>query len=98
MKELKLKNGSIEVDVTIAAIMMNLEALFAKNKFAFYDLVMKCNNESYEWEYRNSKRVMKNYHLMESDGKILDDIQNVVLSAVEIDGGDMRIVDPIDRN
>lgn len=97
MKEMKLKNGGVELDVTIAATMLSLEGLLAHTRVAFYDLVMKCKDASHEFTYSNSERVLKCHNLMERDGAIPADVKNIVLSAVDGDKGEMHIVDPIDR-
>lgn len=96
MKELKLKNGGIELDVCIAAMTMSMETLLAEKPIAFYDLVMKARDDKYEL-FGNSPDILKSAALLEQDGSMRSDTRNIVMSSVEGDEGEMHMVDPIDR-
>ena len=97
MKELKLKNGGLELDIVIAAMTMSMETLLAENPIAFLDLVIKARNDNYE-PFGNSPDILKKAGLLESNGAMRQDTRNIVLSSTEGDEGDMHMVDPIDRS
>ena len=97
MKELRLKNGSQELDITIAATITSLKGLLADQPIAFCDLVMKARDDTYE-PFGNAGDILKRSSLLKQAGTMRQDIRNIVLSAVDGDEGEMHIVDPIDRS
>jgi len=96
MKELKLKNGGVELDVCIAAMTMAMESLLAETPIAFFDLVMKARDDTHEL-FGNSQDILRKAALLEPGGTMRQDTRNIVLSSVEGDEGEMHMVDPIDR-
>jgi len=96
MQELKMKNGGVELDVVIAAMQMSMETLLAESPIAFFDLVMKARDDTYE-VFGNSPDILKKSALLEQNGTMRSDTRNIVLSSVEGDEGEMHLVDPIDR-
>ena len=97
LEELKLKNGSTEVNVVIAATVMNLKRLITETPGVFYDVVMKARDESYEL-FNSIGDIRNESPLLEPDGSMRQDIRNIIMSATDGDEGDMHIVDPIDRD
>lgn len=97
MKELKLKNGGVELDVVIAAMTMSMETLLAETPIAFFDLVMKARDDTYEL-FGNSQSILEKASLLEPNGKMRQDTRNIVLSSVKGNEGEMHMVDPIDRS
>lgn len=100
MKEIRLKNGSTEVEPLVIAAMVSLDNLLKNHVTAFYDLVMICRTAGrphplnrYQ-PFGNNGQVLQDLALMEADGKVHDSIRNVVLSAVTGDGLNMALGSP----
>jgi hypothetical protein len=95
----KLKNGSEEVPQLVTVTMVALRGLLDPEKgvqgaTALYDLVMKCRDDSYQF-FGNNQQYLENLDLVESSGTIHQSIKNIVLSAVDGEGMNMAIVNPI---
>ena len=93
MKLLKLKNGSEEPDVLVTSTMMSLRGLLGNNPIAFYELTMKCRDDSHEF-FGNTEKDLQGLRLVQTDGKIHKSIRNIVQSAVTGDGLDLSLESP----
>ena len=99
MEFVKLKNGSEEPTLAVATIMLSLKHLMKPsenvgNILAFCDLAMKCRNPDYQVSGQ-ALDTLQRLGLLESDGGVHDITKNIVLSAAEGDGIDMKLVSPI---
>jgi hypothetical protein len=93
MNEIALKNGTSEQAILVSGILLTLRELMAQNVLAFYDLVMMCRNPNYQAFDANIK-LLQESGLLESNRKVHDSIRNIVLSAVEGERLEMRLVSP----
>ncbi len=93
----ELKNKTTVPDFVIAVTMMSLDALFNKDPIAFYELVQKCRNPKHEM-FGNTLEIGKKWGLITYDGRIHDYTKNIILSAANGDGFDMRLDSPINQN
>lgn len=89
----KLKNGSEAVEVLVETTMISLTSLREENTIAFFELVQKCRNPQHIM-FGDAKEIAQKFGLIEQ-GKIHDVIKDIILSAVEGDMLDMKMVDPI---
>ena len=93
MKEVKLKNGATEAEVLVVVTLTSISSLMELNPMVFYDLVMKCRDNSYKF-FGNNIDVLLKRSLVQRDGNIHNSIKNIVLSAVEGEGLELNIVSP----
>lgn len=91
--EVTLKNGSTLRKSLVNAIMSSLKSLWEKDRFVIEELIEKIHNPDYQLG-RYSEKELKEHKLIQSDGTIHSDIQNVVLLAVEGEGSNMRLTSP----
>lgn len=89
---IKLKNGIEEPDKLVAVVMLALKILLKEKPLVFHDLVMLCRNGSSPW---SDMTPAKDAGLLQPDGKVHDSIRHVILSAVEGDGLDMVLGEPV---
>ena len=94
MEALTLKNGTVEARVVVTSTMMNLEALLTENPIAFYELVQVCRNPEHRIFSQVQVKSLEELGLL-SSGKVHNSIKNVVLSAVEGNGLDMTLGNPV---
>jgi hypothetical protein len=94
METVKLKNGSEEVEALVKVTMISLGGLFEEKPLVFYDLVMYCRDNSYEW-FGHNQSICKELSLLLPDGSVHDSIKNIVLSAAVGSDLDMRLVSPV---
>ena len=92
METLKLKNGSEETTDIVTTLMMALRHLLDKKPIPFYELVMCCRDRSHQ-PVGNTGDVLSDFGLW-NDG-VHESVRNVVLSAVEGDGWEIRLTSPI---
>ena len=95
----RLKNGIEEAKPLVAVVMLSLESLFKEGKgIVFYELVEICKDSNHKPWGTAIGEDLKNLSLAsEVDGKWLvhDSIRNIVLSAAEGEGLDLRLVNPV---
>ena len=95
---MKLKNGADEVPQLVAVVMHTLRSLMVSAPLQVYDLAMFCRDPTYEFFGDNgSKLVSLGLLNARPDGKfaVHESIYNVVTSAVDGEGLDMRLVNPV---
>jgi len=93
METVKLKNGTYELKPFVIVYFNSIKMLLEKNPIAFYELTMKARNSDHQF-FENAKDVLESFKLVQSDGHIHQSIVNVILSAVEGDMLDMKLVSP----
>lgn len=91
MVMLKLKNGSEEFQPAVIATMMAIRSLDAAH---LYELAMKCRDRDHKL-FGNAGEILQARKLISPSGQIHHTIRNIVLSAIEGDGADMTIGNPI---
>ncbi|MGQ0527595.1 MAG: hypothetical protein ACT4OY_06160 [Alphaproteobacteria bacterium] len=89
-----LKNGAEEAKPLVAVTMMSLEGLMQQNPIAFYELTMKARDSKHQF-FGNAGQVLEKFNLVSANGSMHDSIRNIVLSAVEGDGLDMTLGNPV---
>ena len=94
MKVVRLRNGSEEAAPLVTVTMMSLEHLVKERPLAFYDLVMKCRDRSYQFFGDNGEH-LQDLALVGDGESIHNSIRNIVLSAVRGDGMDMMLDSPL---
>ncbi|MDP2967068.1 MAG: hypothetical protein Q8N87_01505 [bacterium] len=94
MKILVLKNRAEEVEGLVIATMVSLEHLLKSNPIVFYELVMKCRDNNYQF-LGNTAEPLEELGLVQRDRTVHDSIRNIVLSAAEGSGLGMKLVSPV---
>lgn len=94
MNRLKLKNGTEEAAPLVKVTMMSAEHLVESNPIAFVELVALCRDRDHEL-FGNTAVELQRLALVGPDGSVHDSIRNVVLSAAEGEGLEMRFVSPL---
>ena len=99
MTEMKLKNGSMEVDKLIAVVTLVLNRLMdgeVAELLALWDLRHKAEDNRHVVSGKSAELLS---HLFEDESckRMHGSIRNIVLSSVVLDGTDIKLVDPIDR-
>jgi len=91
---IKLKNGSTEAKPLVRCMATILSGLMDKNPLAVYELVEKCRDSSHKC-WGDTEEVLKDCALLQSDGHVHNSIRNIVLSAVEGEGKNFTIGNPV---
>jgi len=87
IETVKLKNGTEEAKPLVVATMLSIKTLMKKQPIAFYDLVLKCRDNSYK-PFGINGQVLQDLALLQPDGSVHGSIKNIVLSgAVDMPGG-----------
>lgn len=94
VKLVKLKNESEEVLVLVNATMMSLTKLLETNPMALYELVEVCRKPDHQI-FGELDKVLRDFSLLQCDNKPHSSIKNIVLSAIEGEGLDMCVVNPV---
>lgn len=89
-----LKNGAEEAKTIVNVLMKTLEDLVQQNPIAFYELVQLCKDSNHAL-FGNTGEILQQRALVQSDGRVHDSIQNVVLSAVQGEMLEMRLTNPV---
>ena len=98
MVMVKLRNGSEELKILVNAIHLNLQAILTKHPISFYDLVTLARDKNYKIFPPNAKCLIQLGLLNEGqpgEYHMHDSIKSIILSSVEGDMLDMKLVDPI---
>jgi hypothetical protein len=90
----KLKNGSCESKILVAVFVATLRNLFTERPIHAYELVSKARDSTHKFFGRTGEDLQK-LGLVESNGEMHESVRNVVLSAVQGDGFDMKLGDPV---
>ena len=94
MKMVTLKNHTEEALSLVNVTMMSLRSLMKKSPMALYELVMKCKDNGHVC-FGNTGKNLRNLSLVQANGLVHGSIKNIVLSAVEGDGFDMVLTNPV---
>lgn len=97
MELIKLKNGTEEAKSLIAAVEMSTNRLLSDGfpyPMAFWELVRACKDVTYEPNHLITIELVL-LGLMERDGRVHESVKNIVLSSVEGEGLDMKLVPPV---
>lgn len=94
LKTVKLKNGAEEAKGLVNITFMILQDLSKKNPILLYELVKKCRDRSHRF-FGNTGETLRSMELVQSDHSIHSSIKHIVLSSVEGEGMEMRLVRPI---
>ena len=97
MEVVTLKNGAQEAKVLVAVVLQGLERLFMERPGAAVDLVAFCRDSTHEFFGTNGATLTdSNWLVRTSDRYVVHDSdRNVILSAVEGDGLEMTLGNPI---
>ena len=96
----QLRNESEEARAVVMAVMHVLKSLLDPKKggirgaLAVYELTMACRDPNYQIE-KSFRERLTNLQLIQKDGSIHPSVRNVVCSAVEGEGLEMRLVNPL---
>jgi len=93
MEEVKLRNGTSEADVLVAATMLSLRALAESKPVALIELVEVCRDPKHTI-WGQCAEELKDVSLLQPDGRPHDSIRNIVQSAAEGEGFEVHLVDP----
>lgn len=88
-----LKNGSVEFQPLVKITMLSLEKLMLDKPILFYELVMKARDSKHVF-FGNSADDLKSLNLIHNDETLHESIRNIIVSATEGDGLDMKLVSP----
>lgn len=96
METVTLKNGAEEVKSAVGLLLVVLRDLLKENPMAFYDVVMVARDPAYiDRVFPIHKMTLTGLNLLEASGNMHDTIRNIILSAVEGDGPEMTLTNPI---
>lgn len=90
----RLHNGAEESIDVIVVTMMSLQELFWNKPVIVYELVMLARDPSHQL-YANTSEVLQQLALVEAKDRMDDSVRNVVLSAVDGEGIDMILRNPV---
>jgi len=91
----KLKNGSEEAESLVNVAMHTLSNLMKTQPILFYELVQKCRDRDHKFFWQTEEK-LESMSLV-SNWEIHDSMVNIVLSAVEWENLDMRLVSPLSK-
>lgn len=95
MQTAKLKNGTVEAVPLISVTMMALKNLMESSPITLSELAEVCKDKNHK-TFGNTGVVLKDLALMQPNGRIHSSIQNVVLSAIEGEGLEMHLTNPVE--
>ena len=95
-KMVPIRNGTYEFEPLVQGIIHSLVELRHKDPLAFHDLVMKCRDNNYQLS-KGTAFIAQNWAVLNINGGVIPNLRNVVTAAVEGDGMDMVITDPIQQ-
>lgn len=87
-----LRDGSEEPQVLVAALMVQLRQLFSSAPMVFYDAVMHARTGKQQFNAARLEEIG-----LTQGGVMHDSIQHVIRSAVQGDGFNMILSDPVSR-
>ena len=74
--------------------MMSIRNLMETNPIAFYELVMICRDSNHA-PFGNTGDILRNFNLLNTEGKVHSSIRNIVISAVTGEGLEMTLGSPV---
>jgi len=93
METATLKNGAVEAKALVEITMLSLMKL---GPIELYELVQICRRSDHP-PWGDTIDTLKSWQLVGQDGVVHDSIKNIVLSAAEGDGLDLRLGSPIKK-
>lgn len=93
MEIVTLKNGTEEAKGLVQVTRISLEKLFEQQPVAFCELVACCKERGHKPQ-GNTGETLQSLALLQPDNSPHGSIRNIVLSAVEGDGLEMKLVSP----
>lgn len=94
LKTVKLKNGEEEAEGLVNITFMLLKDLSKNNPILLYELAEKCRDRNHKF-FGNTGDTLREKELVQSDYSMHSSIKNIVLSSIEGEGMEMRLVNPI---
>jgi hypothetical protein len=91
MRSVSLRNGSTEKGELVAITSLALRGLPRETLVEFREVIRNPNFKISD----KSRRILKDKALMENNGSVQSSIKNVVLSAVQDEGEDTKLVNPL---
>jgi len=95
---IKLKDGNTIQKSMASVLQISLQNLMQKDPIAFYEFVELCRDAKHEL-FGNTAETLKKYLLIETTNKgnysVRDEMKTFVANAVEGEGLDMKLVDPV---
>ena len=95
-----LKDGSQVPQVCLDTVSTHIQGLAKDKVFAFYDLVQKCKNAEHKilkTPFGDSTAILQAHELIDSTGRVHEDIRKIVLNSVEGSGLTLKFVDPTQK-
>lgn len=95
MNQITLKDGTEVPLVLYLPIKKNLDKVAEKHNEAFQELVLNCRNSAYVLlSYQKSFKILREWELIETDGKVHDVVKSIVLNSSEGIVPAIKLVDP----
>ena len=88
-----LRTGKSVAGPIVASTMMLLERFATSDPGLLFDLVDLCNDGGYKVP-NHSKKELQTLALLASDGRVRDDVKEIVLAATEGEGTNLTLVSP----
>jgi hypothetical protein len=99
----ELKDGSQVPSSVLEATTFSIKLLAQNNPFLFHDLVSKCRNPDIQlppvmpFSSTTPEAMLKKLALMNSNGRINDMVEKIVLNSVDGEGMGLHFVDPLKK-
>jgi hypothetical protein len=95
MQEVRLRNGSSEAAPLVAATLLSLRSLLSEDPISASELVCVARDPTHKLSGKTGDR-LREWALLEHDGKSMHaSVRNIILSAVEGEGFDLRLISPV---
>lgn len=88
---MKLRNGSEEAEPLVRSVRMAMFRLFDEKPIAFHELVELAKDENHR-PFGKTPDCLLGFDLIDGDGKMHSSTRNIVLSSIDGDGLELRIV------
>lgn len=90
----RLRNGTEGTKQFVAVMMIALKGLMEKHPIALYDLHEMAKDSAHQ-PFGNSKQILSDLYLISDDNSIHESCRNVILSAMEGEGRNLRLTNPL---
>ncbi len=94
METVTLKNGAEELNGLVQTVMFSLQDLLKQYPAQFFELVTLSRQPQHKLWGSSTIGILQSLALLGSDGRLHGSIRNIVLSATEGDGLEMKLVSP----
>ena len=97
MKMVTLRNGAQEAEVLVTSVMKSLNKLMSDfiGTLQAYDLYMICRQDPSYRKYLDNEKKLQELNLLNENGQPPNLVRNVVLSAFQPDGLELKLVSPV---